>query len=110
MGVELDRSLVQQSLDNVKRAEVSKLVQIEHADLFQRDLSGADVIALYLPSNLMDRLLPQLEKVKPGTRIVSHFFKFSDIPPEKSLRFDSRDDGDAHEIYLWTAPIRKRKP
>jgi precorrin-6B methylase 2 len=106
VGVELDMHLVEQSQDNVKQAGVSELVRIEYADIFKQDLSHADVVALYLPPNLMDRLLPQFEKLKPGARIVSHFFKFSDITPEKSLRFDSRNDGDAHEVYLWTAPLR----
>jgi precorrin-6B methylase 2 len=108
VGVELDKQLVEQSQSNAEKAGVSALVRIEYADIFKRDLSDADVIALYLPPNLMDRLLPQLEKVKPGTRIVSHFFKFNDIPPEKSLRFESRDDGDFHEVYLWTAPLRRQ--
>ena len=102
--------MVEQSLDHVQKAGVESLVQIEHADMFQQDLSRADVVAVYLPPKLMDRLLPQLTKLKPGTRIVSHFFKFTDIPPVKSLRFDSQDDGDAHEIYLWIAPIKKVDP
>jgi len=107
VGVEFDKHLVEQSLDNVQKAGVGTLVQIDHADMFQQDLSRADVIALYLPPKLMDRLLPQFQKLKPGARIVSHFFKFTDIAPDKSLRFDSRDDGDAHELYLWTAPLHK---
>jgi protein-L-isoaspartate O-methyltransferase len=106
VGVELDKHLVEQSRDNVDQAGVSELVRIEYADIFKQDLSHADVVALYLPPNLMDRLLPQFEKLKPGARIVSHFFKFRDIAPDKSLRFDSLDDGDAHEIYVWTVPLR----
>lgn len=107
IGVELDRHLVEQSQDNIKQAALSELVRIEYSDIFKQDLSQADVVALYLPPNLMDRLLPQLEKLRPGARIVSHFFKFTDIAPDKSMRFDSGDDGDAHEIYLWTAPLHK---
>jgi precorrin-6B methylase 2 len=110
VGIELDKNLAEQSRESIKQADVAELARIEHADMFGQDLSKADLITLYLPPNVMDRLLPQLEKLKPGARIVSHFFKFNDIPPEKSLRFDSRDDGDAHEIYLWTTPLRKPVP
>ena len=107
VGIELDRTLASESLDRVQKAGLGELVEIRHADIFEQDLSQADVVALYLPPKLMDRLLPQLEKLKPGSRIVSHFFKFTDIVPDKSLRFDSQDDGDSHEIYLWTTPLRK---
>jgi protein-L-isoaspartate O-methyltransferase len=107
IGIELDKELVAQSQESVKQAGLTDLVHIEHADIFTQDLSRADVIALYLPPPLMDRLLPQLEKLKPGARVVSHYFKFTETPPDKSLRFDSRDDGDVHDVHLWIAPLRK---
>lgn len=107
VGIELDRALAAESLDRVQKAALGELVEIRHADIFEQDLSQANVVALYLPPKLMDRLLPQLEKLEPGSRIVSHFFKFTDIPPDKSLKFDSQDDGDSHEIYMWTTPLRK---
>ena len=43
-----------------------------------RELSNADVITLYLPTNLMDQLLPQLAQVKRGTRQLSR--TFSSLP------------------------------
>jgi outer membrane protein assembly factor BamB/precorrin-6B methylase 2 len=107
IGVEVDKQLVEQSKENVRTAGVESLVQISQADLFEQDLSRADVVALYLPTNLMDRLLPQLEKLKPGARVISHFFKFTDVSPVKSVQMDSRDDGDRHEIHLWIAPLKK---
>jgi outer membrane protein assembly factor BamB len=107
IGVELDKDLVEQSLENVRQAAVAEHVTIEHADMFARDLSDADVIALYLPPNLMDRLLPQLQRLKPGARIVSHYFRFSEIAPHRTVRLESSDDGDDHAIHLWTAPLRK---
>jgi SAM-dependent methyltransferase len=109
IGVELDQELIRQSRERIVADGLAQLVQIEQSDLFTRDLGGANVIAVYLPTNLMDRLLPQLAQMKPGTRIVSHFFKFTDIPPEKSLRIESQDDGDTHDIHLWTAPLRTAK-
>ena len=53
--------------------------------------------------------LALMEKLKPGARIVSHYFKFGDIAPDKSSRVESKDDGDTHDIHLWTAPLSRRK-
>jgi precorrin-6B methylase 2 len=110
VGIELDKQLVVNSRENVEKAGLAARVRIDHADIFQQDLKDADVIALYLPPQLMDRLLPQLEKLKPGTRIVSHYFKFTDIEPAASLRYESSDDGDVHDLHLWTAPLRAAVP
>jgi outer membrane protein assembly factor BamB len=107
IGIDLDQTLVTESRQKIADAGLSELVKIEQADFFSRDLGEADVVSLYLPTNVMDRLLPQLEKLKPGARVVSHYFKFTDVLPEKSVRFESRDDGDVHDIHLWTAPLRK---
>jgi outer membrane protein assembly factor BamB/protein-L-isoaspartate O-methyltransferase len=109
IGIEHDQALVTESRKKVVDAGLSELAKIEQADFFSRELSEADVVTLYLPTNVMDRLLPQLEKLKPGARVVSHFFKFSDVPSEKSLRIESKDDRDMHDIHLWKAPLGGRK-
>ena len=51
----------------------------EHKDIFTLDLSGADVITVFLYPRLMERLIPQFEKLKPGSRILSHQFDMSII-------------------------------
>jgi hypothetical protein len=51
--------------------------------------------------------MPKFEKLKPGTRIVSHQFQIPDLPPEKTILVESVETGDKHTIYLWTMPLRK---
>jgi len=51
--------------------------------------------------------LPQFEKLKPGVRIVSHYFPLADIPPDKIVKVQSADDGNEHTVYLWTLPLKK---
>jgi hypothetical protein len=70
------------------------------------DLSGADVITVYLPSPLLQRLRPQFERLKPGSRIVSHQFEIPGFRPEKTLLVRSNEDGDQHRILLWTTPLK----
>src|SRR5205809_2171289 len=54
--------------------KVDKLVAIEQKDIFTLDLGEADVIVLYLLPKLNTKLIPQLTKLKAGSRIVSHQF------------------------------------
>ena len=46
------------------------------------DLSKADVITLYLLPQLNVKLIPQLDKLKPGCRIVSHDFDMEGVRPK----------------------------
>jgi ribosomal protein L11 methylase PrmA len=109
VGYEIDPVLVESSRQAVQKAGVQDLVRIEHQDLFAQDLKGADLIAVYLPSRLLQRLLPQLERLKPGTRIVSHYFEIPGIKADQVIYIESKEDGNRHTLYLWTAPLKKRK-
>ena len=74
VGYDIDPERVRESRENVKKNKVEHLVTIEQRDVFKLDLSKANVVTLYLLSDLNVRLIPQLEKLKPGSRIVSHDF------------------------------------
>jgi tRNA G37 N-methylase Trm5 len=106
-GFDLDPRRVEESLENVRKNKVGHLVNIEQKDIFTLDLSRADVITLFLLPSLNANLVPQLEKLKPGSRIVSHTFAMEGIKPDKVVRLNSRVDKTEHTIYLWTAPLKK---
>ena len=107
IGYEIDGRLVQQSREAVARENLGTLASIEHKDVFTVDLSGADVITVFLYPRLMERLIPQFEKLKPGSRILSHQFEIPGVKPDKTLIVESKEDGDNHRIFLWTTPLRK---
>ena len=98
---------VSESIENVRKNGVEKLVTIELKDIFTLDLSQANVITLYLLPSLNVRLIPQLEKLKPGSRIVSHDFDMKGIvkPDEAVTVKDSA--GYEHQVFLWTTPLKK---
>ena len=83
------------------------LVTIEAKDLFTADLSNADVIAVYLLPKQLEKLLPQLEKLKPGARIVSHYFEIPGYKAGQSIAMDSQEDGDRHKLHLYITPLTK---
>ena len=90
-----------------KEAKVTNLVTINQSDLFTADLRDADVIALYLLPQQLEKLIPQLEKMKPGSRVISHQFAIPGVPPDKVATVDSTEDGAKHTLYLWTLPLKK---
>jgi len=107
VGYDIDPERVIESLENVKENNVQKLVSIEQKDIFTLDLSDASVITLYLLPSLNVKLIPQLEKLKPGTRIVSHDFDMQRIvTPDKTIGVPSEDDRQ-HVVYLWITPLKK---
>jgi precorrin-6B methylase 2 len=109
VGYDIDEECVQLSLGNVKKNQVEKLVRIEHEDIFKVDLSTADVVTLYLLPSLNVKLIPQLENLKPGSRIVSHAFDMKGIKPDQVVPFVSMDDGVERNLYLWTTPLKRDK-
>ena len=73
------------------------------------DLSGASVVTLYLGPQNNARLLPQLRKLKPKSRIVSHQHRLGEAGPEPDERIIivSKDDPDPHVVYLWITPLKE---
>jgi precorrin-6B methylase 2 len=107
VGFELDLGRVRQSKENVKRNGVEELVRIERKDIFTVDLSKASVITLYLLPEMNERLVPQLNKLKPGSRIVAHDYAIEGYTPDKTVTKMSKQDAVEHYIYLWKTPLKK---
>lgn len=111
-GFEIDARLVQLSADNAKKAKVERLVTIKHADVFTLDLREATVIYLYLLPSLNVKLLPQFDKLRPGTRIISHDFDMQGVKPDNVIDVNAKDDNGnmrTHKLYFWTTPLKKGK-
>jgi len=109
IGYDIDSQRVKESLENVEKNKVEHLVKIEQKDIFTLDLSKANVITLYLLPKLNVKLIPQLEKLKPGSRIVSHDFAMKPVKPDKVVKLTSSEDNVRHTVYLWTTPLKHRK-
>jgi ribosomal protein L11 methylase PrmA len=107
VGYELDPKRVRESKENAKKNGVEHLVRIERKDIFKVDLSPASVITLYLLPEMNERLIPQLKKLKPGSRIVAHDYAIEGYTPEETVTKISKQDAVPHYIYLWTTPLKK---
>jgi SAM-dependent methyltransferase len=98
IGVELERNLVELSNKAAAAQGVANRVRFVQQDLFEADLSGATVIALYISPGVMERLRPRLLALKPGTRVVSHHFTLGDWQPDEVIQVEGRTG------YLWVVP------
>ena len=107
VGYDISPRRVRESLENVKKNNVGHLVRIEQKDIFTLDLSEADVITLFLLPSLNLKLIPQLDKLKHGSRIVSYRFGMRGVVPDQTVNFTSPVDKSQHTFYLWTTPLNK---
>jgi len=93
--VDIDPQRIAEARENARRAGVAGRIQIVQGDLFELDLGTATVITLYLLPELNLMLRPKLEKLRPGTRVVSHAFDMGDWAPDRRLTVAGK------EIYFW---------
>ncbi len=107
-GFDINPVRVEESLANVKANNVGHLTTIKLQDIFELDLSKADVITLYLLPTLNVKLMPQLDKLKPGCRIVSHDFDMRGVKPKRHVQVRAGDGRD-HQVYLWVTPLERTK-
>ena len=105
VGYDINPQCVRWSRENVRKHRVSHLVTIEQRDVLTLDLRKSDVITLYLPRELNARLIPQLRKLKPGSRIVAHDYEIPGISPDKVVTYRSKA-GFEHTLYLWVTPLQ----
>jgi SAM-dependent methyltransferase len=109
IGFDIDPKRIAEAKQNVAKNGVEDLVTIEQKDIFTLDLSPANVVTLYLLPELNVKLIPQLEQLAPGSRIVSHDFDMEGVEPVKHLSMRPTPSAREHEIYLWIAPINKKQ-
>ncbi len=102
-GFDIDPQRIKDSLENVERNNMGHLVTILQKDIFTLDLTPANVITLYLLPQLNVKLIPQLKKLRPGCRIVSHDFDMAGVRPKQVVEVGN------HTIYLWETPLQFEK-
>jgi SAM-dependent methyltransferase len=108
-GYDIDPLRVRDSRENAQKQGVGHLVEIRKRDIFELDLEEADVVFLYLLPELNVKLIPQLQRLRPGSRIISHMWGMEGVRPDKVLHMDSSEDNQDHVVYLWTTPLQMVK-
>lgn len=77
-------------------------IDIINQDFFEHDLSNATHIFTYLYPNVMDDLLPKFDReLKPGTKLVSVSFKFTQKQPKFSIDLERSKYKLARQLYVY---------
>ncbi len=102
LGVDINPQRIKEANERAQAAKVTNLVEFRQEDLFQTDLSQANVLTMYLLPSVNLKLRPKiLSDMRPGARVVSHAFDMGDWAPEQKVSVDGRT------VYLWTVPPKK---
>lgn len=105
LGVEYNPDMVELSNRNAKEAGVSDKATFVKADLFETDLSKADVITMFLLPDINRRLRPKILDLKPGTRVVSNTFDMGDWKPDATV--DAGGDCTSYcRALFWMVPAK----
>ena len=106
VGVDIDPPRIKDSNETVKKFGVEKLVEIRQGDALKvKDLEKATVIALYMLPEFMEKLEKQVNRLKPGTRIVAHDYPFPNWKADATVEFKGPDR--THTLYMWTVKEKK---
>lgn len=116
VGIEINPDRIREAMDQYEKYNGGKefkgraegappllsLVETRHGDALKvKDLGDATVVVMYMFPEFMNLWLPiAREKLKPGTRILSHDYAFSDWEPD--LTVTVRSSTREHKVHMWT--------
>jgi SAM-dependent methyltransferase len=106
IGYELDPKLADEARQIARQRGVAHAVRFEEQDIFTVDYGRVDVIVAYLLPDMITRLVPAFEKLKPGSRIVAHDYPMARIVPDRIVTMTSNEDNVEHTIYVYRTPLR----
>jgi SAM-dependent methyltransferase len=107
VGYEIDPVWVKQARELAEKEQVAKLVEIRDQDIFTADLKDVTVVTLFLLPELNARLIPQLEKLPKGARIVAHEFEVPGLVPDRKDEFVSKQDESEHLLFYYSVPLKR---
>ena len=99
IGVDLNPTRIAEANENAQKAGVTDRVTFVLGNLFEMDISKANVLTMYLLQGVNLQLRPKiLSDLRPGSRVVSHAFSMNDWEPDQHVNLNGRN------LYLWIVP------
>ena len=105
LGIEYNPDMVELAKRNAAEAKVSDRATFEKADLFETDLSKAQVITMFLLPSINMKLRPTILDMRPGTRIVSNTFTMEDWTADETSNVTENCQSWCTAL-LWIVPAK----
>jgi SAM-dependent methyltransferase len=106
-GYEIDPKLVAAGQARIRDEKLEAIAKIVDQDIFTVDVSDVTVMMLFLFPKMNERLIPQLEKMAAGSRIITHEFDIPGLQADQELTWVSKQDNSEHLLYLYTIPLKR---
>jgi len=104
VGVELREDLAKKALSAIHENGLTDRVTIVNGDMFNVNLTSADVVFLYLTTSANEKFRTKLEsELKAGVRVVSHDYEIIGWKAEKVESFCENPQlgYPSHTLYLY---------
>jgi len=106
VGFDIDPVRVAEAQANAIAHGVEHLVTIQEQDIFNVDLSQADVLVMYLLPWMLRDLKPSFDRCRPGTRIVSHDFEIENVEANETVEVFVTPTL-RHYVRLYITPLKE---
>ena len=106
MGIEYNPDMVDLSKKNAEAAGVTARATFMKADLFETDLSKANVITMFLLPSINMKLRPTILNLRPGTRIVANTFTMEDWQADETATITDGCSSSWCTALLWIVPAK----
>jgi hypothetical protein len=105
LGVEWNQDLVDLSRQLAEKAGVAEYAKFAQGDMYAADISKASVLALFLLTENMNKMVPKFLAMRPGSRIVINGFGITGWSPDLTERADG-DCGTWCTVHLFYVPAK----
>ena len=105
LGVEWNEDMVALSKRRAREAGVADKAQFRQGDMYAADISKANVMAMFLLTENLDKLMPKFLDLRPGSRIVINGFGISGWSPDVTEKADG-DCGSWCTVHLFYVPAK----
>ena len=104
-GVEWNENMVELAQRLAREAGVADKAEFVQGDMYAADISKANVMAMFLLTENLDKLMPKFIDLRPGSRIVINGFGITGWTPDVTERANG-DCGSWCTVHLFHVPAK----
>ncbi len=102
VGVDLNAMLINEARNKAEKLGLSEAAQFIDGDMFEVDLTSADVVTMYLLTAANEKVRPKLEsELRIGARVVTHDFPITNWSRQRRLDFNVESGKHVLYLYIW---------